>query len=79
MQQFCRQLRITPNTLIQGAWLLLLQRYTGQRRVAFGATVAGRPESLPHADSMLGLFINTLPVIQDLEPTQRLDDWLRQL
>ncbi|BCA29115.1 non-ribosomal peptide synthase/polyketide synthase [Metapseudomonas otitidis] len=79
MQQFCRQLRITPNTLIQGAWLLLLQRYTGQRRVAFGATVAGRPESLPHADSMLGLFINTLPVIQELEPTQRLDDWLRQL
>ncbi|MDR6358182.1 non-ribosomal peptide synthase protein (TIGR01720 family) [Pseudomonas psychrotolerans] len=49
----CRQQGITPNTLIQGAWLLLLQRYTGQRSVAFGATVAGRPEGLPGADDIL--------------------------
>ncbi|MGG6352097.1 amino acid adenylation domain-containing protein, partial [Pseudomonas putida] len=79
LQQHCRAQGITANTLIQGAWLLLLQRYTGQRSVAFGATVAGRPESLANAQHMLGLFINTLPVIQTLEPTQRLDQWLQQL
>ncbi|MCF5723656.1 non-ribosomal peptide synthetase, partial [Pseudomonas syringae] len=77
--QHCRQQGITPNTLIQGAWLLLLQRYTGQSSVAFGATVAGRPETLPNAQNMLGLFINTLPVIQTLEPAERLDEWLAQL
>ncbi|NWD27654.1 amino acid adenylation domain-containing protein, partial [Pseudomonas yamanorum] len=77
--QHCRQQGITPNTLIQGAWLLVLQRYTGQRSVAFGATVAGRPEGLPNAQNMLGLFINTLPVIQTLEPAQPLDQWLVQL
>ncbi|MEB2632109.1 condensation domain-containing protein, partial [Peribacillus frigoritolerans] len=60
--EFCRDLRITPNTLIQGAWLLLLQRYTGQQTVTFGATVSGRPESLPNVGNMLGLFINTLPI-----------------
>ncbi|WP_422396342.1 amino acid adenylation domain-containing protein [Pseudomonas tolaasii] len=75
----CRQQGITPNTLIQGAWLLVLQRYTGQSTVAFGATVAGRPESLPNAQNMLGLFINTLPVIQTVEPAERLDHWLAQL
>jgi len=79
LQQYCRQHGITANTLIQGAWLLVLQRYTGQRCVAFGATVAGRPESLPQAQQMLGLFINTLPVIQTVEPTQPLDQWLQQL
>ncbi|MEB0047001.1 MULTISPECIES: non-ribosomal peptide synthase/polyketide synthase [unclassified Pseudomonas] len=77
--QFCRDLRITPNTLIQGAWLLLLQRYTGQRTVTFGATVSGRPESLPNVGNMLGLFINTLPIIQTPEPDQRLADWLNQV
>ncbi|MBC3409979.1 amino acid adenylation domain-containing protein, partial [Pseudomonas sp. SWRI51] len=79
LQQHCRSQGITANTLIQGAWLLLLQRYTGQRSVAFGATVAGRPDSLPNAQNMLGLFINTLPVIQTLDPAQRLDLWLQQL
>ncbi|MBK5009636.1 amino acid adenylation domain-containing protein, partial [Pseudomonas sp. S60] len=79
MQAWCRQQRITLNTLVQGAWLLVLQRFTGQRTVTFGATVAGRPQSLAGADNMLGLFINTLPVIQTLEPSQPLAEWLLQL
>ena len=74
-----QRLRVTPNTLVQGAWLLLLQRYTGQRTVCFGATVAGRPASLPGVNEMLGLFINTLPVVQTPEPHQRVSDWLNGL
>ncbi|MDE2035033.1 MAG: amino acid adenylation domain-containing protein, partial [Pseudomonas sp.] len=31
------------------------------------------------ADNILGLFINTLPVIQTLEPAQPLDQWLQAL
>ncbi|MFJ4153182.1 amino acid adenylation domain-containing protein, partial [Pseudomonas sp. NPDC089752] len=79
MQAWCRNQRITLNTLVQGAWLLVLQRFTGQRTVTFGATVAGRPQNLAGADNMLGLFINTLPVIQTLEPSQPLEQWLLQL
>ena len=71
--------RVTPNTLIQAAWLLLLQRYTGQATVCFGATVAGRPASLPQADEILGLFINTLPIVQTPQPQQLLTEWLAQL
>ena len=74
-----QRLRITPNTLIQATWLLLLQRFTGQATVCFGATVAGRPASLAHADEMLGLFINTLPIIQTPDPRQTVADWLAQL
>ncbi len=79
LHAFAKAQRVTLNTLVQAAWLLLLQRHSGQRSVAFGATVAGRPAGLAGAQDMLGLFINTLPVIQTLEPQQALGDWLREL
>nr|WP_225778800.1 non-ribosomal peptide synthetase [Pseudomonas sp. Marseille-Q3773] len=79
LREQAQRLRVTPNTLIQAAWLLVLQRYTGQSTVCFGATVAGRPPSLAGADEMLGLFINTLPVVQTPEPGQRVETWLQQL
>ncbi|WKB55457.1 non-ribosomal peptide synthetase [Eleftheria terrae] len=71
--------RVTLNTLVQAAWALLLQRHTGQRTVAFGATVAGRPAELPGAGHWLGLFINTLPVLAGPQEGQRVGDWLREL
>jgi len=74
-----RRERVTLNTLVQGAWSLLLQRYSGQATVAFGATVAGRPAQLPDSERTLGLFINTLPVIQTPPAQESLGDWLRQL
>ncbi|NNG64415.1 AMP-binding protein, partial [Pseudomonas fragi] len=76
---FARRERVTLNTLLQGAWSLLLQRYSGQRSVAFGATVAGRPTALADAERVLGLFINTLPIIQAPGPQRLLGDWLRDL
>ena len=53
---------LTVNTIIQGAWALLLSRYSGQSDMCFGATVSGRPADLPGADQITGIFINTLPV-----------------
>ncbi|WP_414447724.1 amino acid adenylation domain-containing protein [Burkholderia sp. 22PA0099] len=73
---FARAQRATLSALVQAAWLVLLQRYTGQRTVTFGATVAGRPDSLPGADRMLGLFINTIPVIGTPAPSMRVGEWL---
>ncbi|MCO4881096.1 non-ribosomal peptide synthetase [Paraburkholderia caribensis] len=74
-----RSLRLTVNTLVQGAWALALQRMTHHATVAFGATVAGRPDALPDVDSVLGLFINTLPVIATPAPQRRIADWLADL
>ncbi|PLQ00210.1 non-ribosomal peptide synthetase, partial [Cupriavidus pauculus] len=78
-QAFAHRQRITLNTLVQGAWLLLLQRCTGHDTVAFGATMAGRPAGLPAVEHLLGLFINTLPVIQTPPAAQAVGDWLRGL
>ncbi|MBK5007042.1 non-ribosomal peptide synthetase [Pseudomonas sp. S32] len=79
LKTFAKAEQVTLNTLVQGAWLLLLSRYSGQRTVAFGATMAGRPASLVHSERILGLFINTLPVIQEIAPGQSVGQWLRRL
>ncbi|WP_085656286.1 non-ribosomal peptide synthetase [Pseudomonas sp. B11(2017)] len=74
--EFARASKVTVNTVVQAAWLLLLQRYTGKDCVAFGATVAGRPADLPGAEQQIGLFINSLPVIAAPRAQQSLADWL---
>jgi len=74
-----RRQHVTLNTLVQSAWAMVLGRLTGQRTVAFGATVAGRPSELPGAEQMLGLFINTLPVVTTLVPGQAAAEWMRAL
>ncbi|MEM8705370.1 MAG: amino acid adenylation domain-containing protein [Actinomycetota bacterium] len=53
--------RLTVNTLIQGAWGLVLGRWLRTDDVVFGSTVAGRPEDLDGVDQIVGMFINTLP------------------
>ena len=69
---------MTPNTVLQGAWLLLLQRYCGQRTVAFGAAFAERPADLRGAGELPGL-VHILPIIQSPQPEQLAGDWLRAL
>ncbi len=61
-------LGITLNTLLQGAWAILLSTLTGQQDVVFGAAVNGRPAELPGSDEMVGLFINTVPVRVSCRP-----------
>ncbi|MEU8263198.1 amino acid adenylation domain-containing protein [Micromonospora sp. NPDC048999] len=67
-----RKLGVTLNTVMQGAWALLLGTLTGDDDLVFGATVAGRPPELPGVESMLGLFINTVPVRIRLDPAEPL-------
>uniref|UniRef100_UPI00258EECC6 condensation domain-containing protein n=1 Tax=Pseudomonas sp. TaxID=306 RepID=UPI00258EECC6 len=76
---FARQHHVTVNTLVQATWLLLLQRYTGQACVTFGATVSGRPADLKGVEQQLGLFINTLPVIASPRAEQRVSEWIEQV
>ncbi|MCE9671221.1 non-ribosomal peptide synthase/polyketide synthase [Myxococcus stipitatus] len=79
LQTFSRQHHLTLSTLVQGAWALLLGRYSGEKRVVFGATVSGRPPGLAGVESMMGLFINTLPVHVRFSPEDRVLPWLRRL
>jgi amino acid adenylation domain-containing protein/non-ribosomal peptide synthase protein (TIGR01720 family) len=79
LNRFAREQKVTLNTLMQAAWLVLLQRYTGQDTVAFGATVAGRPTDLPGVEQQIGLFINTLPVVAAPSAELSVGQWLQQV
>lgn len=79
LQALARQHQLTLNTLIQGAWALLLAYYSGAADVVFGQVVAGRPPDLPDVETMVGLFINTLPVRAQLAPHESLVTWLKSL
>lgn len=79
LQQLCQQHQLTLNTWIQGAWALLLSRYSAASEVVFGVTVAGRPADLQGAEDMVGLFINTLPLRVAIPDDQPLVTWLQQL
>lgn len=70
---------VTLNTLMQGSWALLLGQLTGQQDVLFGAVASGRPADLPGVESMVGSFLNTLPVRARLAPGRRFDEVLGEL
>ncbi|WP_326799791.1 amino acid adenylation domain-containing protein [Streptomyces sp. NBC_01808] len=70
---------VTVNTVVQGAWALVLARLAGRDDVVFGATAAGRPPELPGVESIIGLFINTLPVRVRLDGAQPVADMLAGL
>lgn len=74
-----RSLGVTMNTLVQSAWAILLGRLTGRDDVVFGTTVSGRPAELPGVESMVGLFINTIPTRVRLRPADTLGDLLHQV
>jgi surfactin family lipopeptide synthetase C len=79
IQALGRSQRLTLSTLIQGAWTLLLSRYSGQDDVIFGVTVSGRPPELAGVKSMVGMFINVLPLRVRVIEDSELVPWLREL
>ncbi len=78
LQSLARKEQLTLNTIVQGAWALLLSRYSGEEDIVYGATVSGRPPMLTGAESMVGLFINTLPVRVWVDPLAFILPWLKQ-
>lgn len=79
LKSWAKQHQLTLNTIVQGAWALLLSRYSGEDEVVYGVTVSGRPVDLPAAESMVGIFINTLPLRVKLDAQMFLLPWLEQL
>ncbi|HEX7321929.1 MAG TPA: amino acid adenylation domain-containing protein [Mycobacterium sp.] len=68
LSQGARSRGITVNTLMQMAWALVLARLIDRDDVVFGVTVSGRPAELSGVETMIGLFINTVPLRVRLDP-----------
>ena len=70
---------VTLNTLLQGAWAVVLSRYTGEDDVVFGAVRACRHVPVEGAATMVGMLINTVPMRVRLASAASIDHWLRGL
>jgi amino acid adenylation domain-containing protein len=79
LRSVAEQYQVTLNTMVQGAWALLLARYTGEDDIVFGAVRACRRSTVKGADSIVGLFLNTLPVRVCVPSDQNLVACLREL
>ncbi|WP_034484982.1 non-ribosomal peptide synthetase [Actinomadura oligospora] len=79
LREVARSRGLTLNTVVQGAWAVVLGAATGRDDVVFGATVAARPPDLPGMETMLGLFLNTVPVRVRLDPSGTVETVLTRL
>jgi len=79
IRRLCRMCGVTESVFVQAIWAFLLSRYNNSRDVVFGLVVSGRPAELDGVESMIGLFINTLPVRVRLEAGMTMKDLLQQI
>lgn len=79
LHSLARQHQLTLNTLIQGAWAVLISHYSGKEEVVYGCTVSGRPVDLVGSESIIGMLVNTLPIRVKVDPEQSLLLWLKEL
>ncbi|HVR95834.1 MAG TPA: amino acid adenylation domain-containing protein, partial [Thermoanaerobaculia bacterium] len=79
LQALASRYKLTLPTVTLGAWALLLSRYSGEQDVVFGNVVSGRPAALPGVETMVGMFINTLPVRVRVDGAEPLGSWLQHL
>ncbi|MHC5028000.1 MAG: amino acid adenylation domain-containing protein, partial [Planctomycetota bacterium] len=68
--------RLTLNTVVQGAWALLLSRWTRECDVVFGVTASVRPPELPGIEEAVGLYINSIPLRARVDRCSTIADWL---
>lgn len=79
LDQFAKRNRLTLSTIVQGAWALLLGRYTRSSDIVFGVVVSGRSANVPGIESMVGLCVNTLPARVQVDANACLVPWLQAL
>ncbi len=79
LKSLAKQNHLTLNTLFIGAWALLLSHYSKKKDVLFGTVMSGRPVTLPGVESMVGLFVNTLPTRVQITSQDVLVTWLKNL
>ena len=78
-ERMARSQKVTLNTVVQGAWAILLSRYSGEKDVVYGTTVSGRSANVPGIENMVGLFINTLAARVRMNDAETVGDYLRHL
>lgn len=78
LSEFCRGRGLTPNTVLQGLWAVVLGRFMEVDAVCFGVTVSGRHGEVENMDGAVGMFARVLPRIVNLGANGRYFTQLQQ-
>ncbi|EFQ31398.1 amino acid adenylation domain-containing protein [Colletotrichum graminicola] len=78
LHDFCKTLGVSPLSLFQTAWAVLLSIVYGETDVCFGNVMSGRALSLDGIDRLVAPCFNTLPVRTEISPSTQLLALLKQ-
>lgn len=76
IRRYCQERRVTLFMFLETALAVLLSLYGSENDVVVGTPVAGR--MLPETESAIGLFINTVVLRCQVDPTQSFDELLHE-
>jgi len=79
LMDVARARHVTVNGLLQAGWALTLSRVTDRTDVTFGITVSGRSPELPTFDTLIGMFITSVPLRTVIDPAVTVASWLERL
>lgn len=79
VQEIAAARRVTVNTLLMGAWAILLSRHAGTDDVLFGVTVSERPAEIAAVERAAGLYLSTVPLRAPVRRGTTVVEWLRAL
>ncbi len=79
LEEVAKRWQVTLNTVVEGAWSVVMSRYSGQQEVVFGTTMSGRGGGLKGIEGMVGLFINTLPVRVEVRGEEGVREVMRRV
>ncbi|QNN43932.1 non-ribosomal peptide synthetase [Pedobacter roseus] len=75
IRHLTRGLGITESIFFQSVWSIVLSRYNNTTDILFGTVVSGRPPTIEHVEQMIGLFINTVPVRNEIIPSSTFSEF----
>lgn len=79
IRNFVKEQGITMATFFYAMWGILLQKYNKSKDVIFGITLSGRNPKLIGIESMVGLFINTVPLRVSFDENDSIIDIIRNI
>lgn len=78
IEQFARKAKVSPNTVFECAFGIVLQKFSGSDEIIFDKIISGRSISLKNIDNTVGPFINTVPVRVNSDEINTLTDLLKE-
>ncbi|CCK81829.1 non-ribosomal peptide synthetase [Desulfobacula toluolica] len=78
LKKICEKNAVTMNSLLMGAWAVLLSHYTGKKDIVFGTTRSVRSWR-KNSSNDTGLYINTLPLRVQIDPEENLSIFLHKI